>query len=172
MTASAIQRGGLAIRQGDPERGVKLLEEALKIANSSGYTMVVTQYMVNLAEGLVALGRTARALAVLDQVTARIEASGEHLHMPELRRLRGEALAQAGSDEAHRALCASLECARNQDALAWELRTATSLARLLARRGSSKEGTDLLAGVYGRFREGFGNAGFAPMQAHGDTVTP
>jgi hypothetical protein len=114
--------------------------------------------MLNLAEGLLALGRTARALAVLERAIARIEASGELLHMPELFRLRGEALAQTGSDEARGALYASLECARRQGALAWELRTAMSLTRLLASRGSSKEGTDLLAEVSSRFHEGFGTA--------------
>jgi tetratricopeptide (TPR) repeat protein len=156
LAMSLGQRGGLAVRQGDPKGGVKLLEEALRIANSSGYTMIVTQYMVNLAEGLLALGRIAQALAVIDRAILRIEASGELLHMPELLRLKGEALAQTGSDEAQAALYASLQCARSQDALAWELRAASSLARLRTSRGNCKEGTEILAGVFSRFREGFG----------------
>ena len=155
LAMSLGQRGGLAVRQGDPKGGVKMLEEALRIANSSGYTMIVTQYMVNLAEGLLALGRIAQALALIDRAIVRIEASGELLHMPELLRLKGEALAQTGADKAQEALYASLQCARSQDALAWELRAASSLARLRTSRGC-KEGTDLLSGVFSRFREGFG----------------
>ena len=43
-------------------------------------------------------------------------------------------------------------------ALSWELRAATSLARLLRDRNRIGEARDLLAPIYQRFTEGFGTA--------------
>ena len=45
--------------------------------------------------------------------------------------------------------------ARQQGAKLWELRAATSLARLWRDRGKRSEARDLLAPVYGWFTEGF-----------------
>jgi predicted ATPase/DNA-binding winged helix-turn-helix (wHTH) protein len=52
----------------------------------------------------------------------------------------------------------SLDLARRQGALSWELRAATGLARLWQDQGRVGEAHDLLASVYGRFAEGFGTA--------------
>ena len=49
----------------------------------------------------------------------------------------------------------ALAIASQQGALAWELRAATSLGRLLARCGRQAEARQMLAGVYDRFSEGF-----------------
>jgi predicted ATPase len=45
--------------------------------------------------------------------------------------------------------------AQSQGAKAWELRTATSLARLWQQQGKRQEARDLLAPVYSWFTEGF-----------------
>jgi predicted ATPase len=52
----------------------------------------------------------------------------------------------------------ALEIARGQAALSWELRAATSLARLWRRHGQAAEARDLLAATYGKFTEGFGTS--------------
>jgi predicted ATPase len=52
----------------------------------------------------------------------------------------------------------ALDSARRQGALSFELRAATSLARLLHDRGRSTEGKALLRPVYDRFTEGFDTA--------------
>lgn len=151
------QQGSIAIRRGDPASGVLHLEEALRVAGAN-YSMVTTGYLRDLAEGLIALGRIAKALDTLEKANARINANGELLHLPELQRLRGEALAQAGLAEADRTLRVALDTARRQEAAAWELRAVISLCQLLRSRGSPDEGGDLLAATYARFREGFGTA--------------
>jgi predicted ATPase len=48
--------------------------------------------------------------------------------------------------------------ARQQEALSWELRAATSLARLWRDQGRVREGHDLLMPIYARFIEGFGTS--------------
>ena len=55
-------------------------------------------------------------------------------------------------------LLRSLDIARQQGAHSWELRTATSLARLWRERRRIAQARDLLAPVYGRFSEGFATA--------------
>jgi predicted ATPase len=52
----------------------------------------------------------------------------------------------------------SLDLARQQGALSWELRSAMSGARLLQAQGRVSEARDLLAPVHARFMEGFGTA--------------
>ena len=66
-------------------------------------------------------------------------------------------LALKGDPEgAERDYIASLDWARQQQAKSWELRTATSYARLLRDQGRIDEAHELLAPVYGWFTEGFG----------------
>jgi predicted ATPase len=49
----------------------------------------------------------------------------------------------------------AISIARSQQAKSFELRTATSLARLWQQQGKRKEAHDLLAPVYNWFTEGF-----------------
>lgn len=57
--------------------------------------------------------------------------------------------------EAEALLHQSLTVARSQGALAWELRSATSLAQLWQRQSRCQEALDLLTPVYQRFTEGY-----------------
>jgi len=49
----------------------------------------------------------------------------------------------------------ALSVARQQQAKSWELRAATSLARLWRDQGKPQQARELLAPVYGWFTEGF-----------------
>jgi len=75
-----------------------------------------------------------------------------------LHRLQGEAL-QALSPERSRAaevvFGQALALAWRQAARLWELRAATSLARLWRDQGKRQQAHDLLGPVYGWFTEGF-----------------
>src|SRR5260370_9907864 len=81
---------------------------------------------------------------------------------PELLRLRGELLlsqgAPAAAETAESLFRQALDEARQQEALSWELRTATSLARLLSNQGHPSDAIACLEPVYRRFTEGFGTA--------------
>ncbi|NVZ22413.1 helix-turn-helix transcriptional regulator [Pseudomonas costantinii] len=72
---------------------------------------------------------------------------------PEILRVRAEALHDTRASEA--LLLEALGLAHQQGALAWELRSATSLARLWQSQGRLQAARELLNGVYGRFTEGF-----------------
>src|SRR5215831_17934950 len=68
-------------------------------------------------------------------------------------------------DEGQRALEAALRIAHGQQAKAYELRAATSLAPLWGEQGRRAEAHDLLAPVYGWFTEGFATADLRQAKA-------
>jgi predicted ATPase len=59
----------------------------------------------------------------------------------------------------------ALGWARRQGALSWELRAATSLARMWRNQDRSEEARELLAAVYDRFTEGFETADLTAAKA-------
>jgi predicted ATPase len=64
----------------------------------------------------------------------------------------------------------ALAIAREQGARGYELRAATSLARLWREQGRRTEARDLLAPVYGWFTEGFDTADLKEAKALLDTL--
>jgi predicted ATPase len=62
------------------------------------------------------------------------------------------------SQVAERSFLHAIDMARAQQAKSWELRAATSLARLWGEQGRRTEAQELLAPVYGWFSEGFDTA--------------
>jgi predicted ATPase len=96
------------------------------------------------------------------------ETTGERWYEPELYRLKGELLLQQSSDnhtEAEHCFQHALHVARTQQAKSFELRTATSLARLWQRQGKRTEAHELLAPVYDWFTEGFDTADLQDAKA-------
>jgi predicted ATPase len=112
-----------------------------------------------LADALARAGRGAEGLAVLGQGIDQSEAGWI---APELLRLRGELVlsqgAPAAAETADSLFRQALDEARRQQALSWELRAATSLARLLNQQGQQADAIACLEPVYGRFTEGFDTA--------------
>ncbi len=80
----------------------------------------------------------------------------------ELLLVRGESTDVASAEECFRQ---ALEWGRRQDALSWELRSATSLARLYHRQGRTTQARKVLAPVYRRFTEGFQTADLLAAKA-------
>jgi predicted ATPase len=104
-----------------------------------------------------------RALGV-----ARAEQQGQHYYDAELHRLRAEILLDMDGNaalEAEALFGQSLEIARRQEAKTFELRAATSLARLWQRRGKRAAARDLLAPIYSWFTEGFDTRDLKDAQA-------
>ncbi len=112
-----------------------------------------------LAEALTGAGRIDEAFALVE---AGIEQSDGGWITPELLRLKGELFLWQGTpvaaETAEGLFRQALDAARPQGALSWELRAATSLARLLRSRGRPAEAIACLQPIYDRFTEGFGNA--------------
>jgi predicted ATPase len=153
--------GALALHRGNAEDAVRLLGTSLQRLEAIGHRLMTTAFLSVLAEALAAAGHREKGLIAIDKSIGRIERTGEFIYLPEVLRKKGEILASGPAADqllAEGFLLRSLECAHGQEALSWELRTATSLARLRQRLGRSEEARTVLAPVYGRFSEGFGTS--------------
>jgi predicted ATPase len=85
------------------------------------------------AEAYGKIGHLEEGLTVVVEALRAAEDTGEHFYDAELQRLKGTFLLQRSSDnqcEAETCFHHAMTIAQNQGAKAWELRTATSLARL------------------------------------------
>jgi len=80
-------------------------------------------------------------------------------------------LADAAAAAAEGYFRQALDWAGRQGALSWELRAATSLARLLNDQKRSADATALLQPVYDRFTEGFATADLKEAKALLDHLT-
>ena len=112
-----------------------------------------------LAHGLVLRREFSNALVAIAEGLERVETTGERQWEAELHRLKGLALLGQNEIEGSRAAFEeALEVARRQQAKSYELRAATSLARLWGEQGRRAEARELLAPIYGWFSEGFDTA--------------
>jgi tetratricopeptide (TPR) repeat protein len=109
-----------------------------------------------LASAELAAGRAEHALAATASALELAERTREHWFTAETWRVRGHVLLSTGRLE-HATECfeRALAVARSQSARLFEVRVATSLARLWRHQGKNAEARDLLAPVYGWFTEGF-----------------
>ena len=103
------------------------------------------------------MNKAEEGLLVIEQALTQVQRSNERQHEAELYRLKGELTLQKSQDarEAESCFQKAIEIAQHQEAKSWELRAATSLARLWQRQGKTAEARDLLAPVYNWFTEGF-----------------
>ena len=151
-------RGLLLVKRGDAT-GLPLLRKALDELREMRFRLRYAAYVGMLADGHSAAGQMAPARAAIEEALEWSERSQERWYMPELLRIKGELLRSERSAVAVRAaedhFQQALDWARRQDALAWELRAATSLSQLWEQHGRPREAGELLTSVYRRFNEGF-----------------
>jgi predicted ATPase len=112
--------------------------------------------LATLADALTRQGEHGAALAAARDGLSTAENTGHRQGEAELRRFEGIALSGLNMlEDGQRALAKAMRVARRQQAKAYELRAATSLARLWGGQGRRAEARELLAPVYGWFTEGF-----------------
>ena len=144
---------------GDPAAGLPRFQEAIADLRESGFCAHLTMFLGALAEVQSAAGRAADAMRTVDGALDWCERHEERWFMAELLRVKSGILAlQAAGAQPAIQLRQALDLARGQGALAWELRCATSLARLAHARGDGAEARNLLSAVHDRFTEGFETA--------------
>ena len=161
-------QGRLLLAQGNLA-GLSILRSALDWLGETGIGLRYAISLGALAEGLAGAGRLAEARTAIDEALERAESSEERGCMPELLRIKGEILRLDGSADADRTAenCfqQAMDLAHRQGALSWELRAATSLAKLWRQSDKTAEARELLAAVYNRFTEGFDTADLRTARA-------
>jgi predicted ATPase len=138
---------------------IEAFRSALAELQRIGIGADLALWHVRFAECLEKQGDTDHALAALKAAVVHVERTGDPLREPEVHRLMGDLLLRrnpSAPDRAEASYRRALDRARSQEAKSWELRAATSLARLWRDQGKSVAARELLAPVYGWFTEGFG----------------
>jgi predicted ATPase/DNA-binding winged helix-turn-helix (wHTH) protein len=151
-------RGVLLVKRGDLAHGLAELEAALTELREIQYGVYYIVFQSEFAAALGVAGSTAEALAAIDEALARSEQNEERWYLAEILRIKGELVlsgdAPEAPGEAEIYYQRSLEWARRHQTIAWELRAATSLARLWKNQNRAGEALTLLAPIHARFAEG------------------
>jgi predicted ATPase len=162
--------GAILTAQGAYEEGSACLRDGL--ASPLGAMRFRLYGLARLAEALVRQGEHRAALAATIEGRKAQEETGHRQWEAELRRLEGVALVGLNRlDEGQNALTKAMRIARRQQAKSYELRAATSLARLWGERGRRAEARDLLAPIYNWFTEGFDTADLKEAKGLLDELT-
>jgi predicted ATPase/DNA-binding winged helix-turn-helix (wHTH) protein len=152
-------RGKLLVARGEFTEGCGRLRTELEFCERANWPIWYPEFMGAMAEGLAELGLVGEALAAVDKGLTSADHGGERFYYPELLRLKGELLLRQPigqhDSSAEQSFLAALCSARQQGALALELRTVMSLARLRVSMDRHDEARRMLVSIYDRFTEGF-----------------
>ena len=153
-----VQQGELLALTGEASMAVQKIASGLTAQRSTGTTTFIPGFLSSLAWAYADLGRFDDAWRAIDEAMAAIEATNERWREANVRRIAGEIALKPPEPDAAKAEAyfeRALAVARKQQAKSWELRAATSMARLWRDQGKRDQARDLLAPVYGWFTEGF-----------------
>jgi tetratricopeptide (TPR) repeat protein len=152
-----IQRGWCLAALGRADEGIPLLTDGLAGLHQLGFKAFGPWHLALLADANRTAGQCQAALKHLAEAGRLTEQTEEGWGQAETLRLTGDVLLAVGDPTgAEASYREALAIARQQSAKLWELRAATSLARLWRDRGKRTEALDLLVPVYDWFTEGFG----------------
>jgi predicted ATPase len=155
--------GWVLTQEGQTGIGLEHLCQGAAGWRSQGSELLRPYWLGLLADAYGKTGQVNGALAAVAEALNTVEQTGETFYQSELYRLQGElTLQQANSQaqivnvesNAEASFRKAIEIASRQQSKWLELRAATSLARLLQKRGDSPAARDLLAPVHSWFTEG------------------
>jgi hypothetical protein len=121
--------------------------------------MPVTDFVSELVVSLAKQNARAEAVVLVNESIAGQMKGSRVLQVPKLFLAKGLALAYGDAPEVRSAegwLEKAMDLARQQSALAFELRAGLELARIWMGRDEVQRAYDLVAPIYSRFSEGFG----------------
>jgi predicted ATPase len=170
-----VLHGWALALQGQGEAGITEIRQGLAAELATGSTLWPPYWLGLLAEAYGAGGYPEEGLTVLAEALTVMDATEARFSAAELSRLKGALLLQqAVPDAAQAAACfqQALDVARQQQARSFELRAASSLARLWQSQDKRQDASDLLAPVYAWFTEGFDTADLQEAKTLLDQLQP
>jgi predicted ATPase/DNA-binding winged helix-turn-helix (wHTH) protein len=150
-------RGQWYLRQNNLHEGIPLLRRALKELQAQRTETLKTDFLCNLAAGLVAIGEHEEALELTLNAIEVQQRGGKLVYMPALFRVKGGILAsrsEADHVDAESSLLSAIDWAKRQSATLFELMAATDLAELLLKQDRVSEGCKHLNAAIGRMPKG------------------
>jgi len=156
--AGLLYRGWVFAVTGRASEAVRLIAPQLAAYRSTGSTAMTPVGLSFLAKSFADLGQIEEAWRSVDEAKTVIESTKETWFEAHVHRIAGEIALKSPQPDAAKAEAHfehALAVARQQQAKSWELRAATSMARLWHDQGKPQQARELLAPVYGWFTEGF-----------------
>ena len=168
LAMGTIFRGWALAQQGHEAEGLSQIHEGLATWQAMGVELWRSHFLALLAAAYGKDEQVENGLTTVAEALAFVERTEERFYEGELHRLKGELLLQQSHEQQSDAAACfqhALDIARQQEARSWELRAATSLARLWQQQGKTTEARNLLTPVYDWFTEGFDTADLKDAKA-------
>ena len=154
-----MDQGCVLALTGKASDAVHMITSAITAWRSTGATTVDARVRYQIWRRAYAeLGQFDDAWRCIGEAMTAVETTKERWFEADVNRMAGEIALKSPQPDAAKAEAyfeRALAVARKQQAKSWELRAATSMARLWRDQGKRDEARDLLAPVYGWFTEGF-----------------
>src|SRR5271166_612146 len=151
-------QGSVLALTGRALSAIEMLSSGIAALRTTGATTNMPIYLTHLARAHAELGQFEQAWRCIGEAMAAAETTKEKWGEAEIHRTAGELTLLSPEPDAAKAQAhfeRAIAIAREQQAKSWELRTATSMARLWRCQGKRQQARDLLAPIYGWFTEGF-----------------
>ena len=155
---ATAQRGCVLALTSKASDAVQTISVAITAYRSTGATVWITSFLSYLALAYAEVAKFDDAWRVIGEAMSTIEATKERWFEAETNRIAGVIALKSAEPDAEKAEAyfeRALAVSREQQAKSWELRAATSMARLWRDQGKPQQARELLAPIYGWFTEGF-----------------
>ena len=153
-----LLRGCIFVATDRGDHATQLIGSGLSVLAATRMTLFSPFGLTWLARAHATCGRVAEAQNALSEALDAVSKTNERWDEAEIHRTAGElaaSLLRADPKATESHFQKSLAIARRQDAKSFELRAATSLARLSRDQGRQDVARELLAPIFGWFTEGF-----------------
>ena len=152
-----VLRGWVLAQEGQVMKGISFVQQGIAELDTLGTAFHRCHYLEILASLYAQLGDGTAGLGAIDRAYDQARRTEERLWLADLHRIEGElrSISGASNTEVEACFAEALALAQQQEARSFELRAATSLARLWRKQGRHNAACDLLAPIYGWFTEGF-----------------
>jgi predicted ATPase/DNA-binding winged helix-turn-helix (wHTH) protein len=150
-------RGQRLLLQNNLLDAISLLKRALEELHAQRQEMLNMDFVCDLAAAFVKVGEQEQALRLVLNAIEDQQRVGKFLHMPALFRMKGLILASRSAEEeaeAENALLLSIDWAKRQSAVLFELKAATDLAELLLKQDHVPEAYKYLSAAFDRMPAG------------------
>jgi predicted ATPase len=153
---------------------IEMLISGIAAQRTTGATLWMPFFLPHLARAHAELGQFEAARRCLGEAMTAAETTKEKWCEAEIYRTAGEITLMSPEPDAAKAQAhfeRAIAIARAQKAKSWELRAATSLARLRRNQGKRQQARDLLAPILGWFTEGLDTADLKEAKTLLDQLT-
>jgi predicted ATPase len=152
-----MQKGCVLALSGKSSEAIQMITPGIAMYRSTGSRVYLPIFLSHLSRTHAELGQFDDAWRGISEAMSAVETTKERWYEAEINRIAGEIalkLPQLGSSQAEAYFERALTVARAQRAKSWELRAATSMARLWHDQGMREKAHALLAPICGWFTEG------------------